>query len=170
MKKIKYIVLLVATLCAGIFAQAQTVYQWRGPNRNGIYNEPGLLSQWPEKGPQLLWHTDNLGPGYAAPVVTPNKLLVMGVENGNSMLFAFDLKGNLLWKAPNGKEFTGSGYAASFPGARSTPTVVGDLVYATSGLGRIGCFNINTGKEIWAVDMVKDLKGYQMSLVMLNRW
>jgi len=161
MKKIPFVVLLISTLCFTSSIWAQTVYQWRGPARNGIYNETGLLSQWPEKGPQLLWFTENLGPGYAALVVTPNKLLVMGVENGNSMLFAFDLKGNLLWKAPNGKEFTGSGYSASFPGARSTPTVVGDLVYATSGLGRIACFNLNNGKEIWAVDMVKDLNGYQ---------
>ncbi len=139
---------------------AQEVYQWRGPNRDGIYNEKGLLSQWPEDGPQLLRFTEDLGPGYAAPVVTPNKLLIMGVENGNSILFAFDLNGKMLWKVPNGKAYTGSGYASNFPGSRSTPTVVGDLVYATSGLGRIGCFNIDTGKEIWAVDMLKDLKGY----------
>ena len=161
MKKIKYFASLVMILCWVFSVEAQTVYQWRGPARDGIYNESGLLSQWPEEGPQLLWFSENLGPGYAAPVVTPDKLLVMGVENGNSLLFAFDLKGKLLWKAPNGKEFTGSGYAASFPGARSTPTVVGDLVYATSGLGRIACFNINTGREIWTVDMLKDLKGYQ---------
>ena len=161
MKKIKYFVLSAMMLCVVISAQTQTVYQWRGPARDGIYNESGLLSQWPEKGSQLLWFTENLGPGYAAPCVMPDKLLVMGVENNNSILFVFDLKGNLLWKAPNGKEFSGSGYAASFPGARSTPTVVGDLAYATSGLGRIACFNINTGKEIWAVDMVKDSKGYQ---------
>lgn len=161
MIKIPYFILLIFTFYSSGLLRAQTVYQWRGPARDGIYNETGLLSQWPEKGPQLLWFTENLGPGYAAPCVTPNKLLAMGVENGNSTLFAFDLKGKLLWKAPNGKEFTGSGYSASFPGARSTPTVVDSLVYATSGLGRMACFNLNTGKEIWAVDMVKDLKGYQ---------
>jgi outer membrane protein assembly factor BamB len=160
MKRKKHILWLVIMLSV-ISIQAQTVYQWRGPARDGFYNETGLLSQWPEKGLQLLWFTENLGPGYAAPVVTNDKLLIMGVENGNSVLFSFNLKGDLLWKAPNGKEFTGSGYASNFPGARSTPTVIGDLVYATSGLGRIACFNINTGKEIWAVDMVKDLKGYQ---------
>lgn len=141
-------------------AFTQEIYQWRGPNRDGIYNETGLLSQWPEDGPQLLWFTENLGPGYAAPVVTNNKLLIIGVENGNSVLFAFDLRGKLLWKTPNGKAYTGSGYASNFPGSRTTPTVVGDLVYATSGLGRIGCFNLNTGKEIWAIDMLMDLKGY----------
>ncbi len=160
MKQFKFFMLLVTAFGVTHLLQAQNVYQWSGPDRNGIYNETGLLSQWPENGPELLWFTENLGPGYAAPVVTTDKLLVMGVENGNSTLFAFDLNGKLLWKSPNGEEFTGSGYAASFPGSRSTPTVIGDLVYATSGMGRIACFNINTGKEIWAVDMLKDLKGY----------
>ena len=160
MKSFKLFTLLIIALGTTQIIQAQTIYQWRGPARDGIYNESGLLSQWPENGPQLLWFTENLGPGYAAPVVTKDKLLVLGVENGNSTLFAYDLNGKLLWKAYNGKEFTGSGYASGFPGSRSTPTVVGDLVYATSGLGRIACFNINTGKEIWAVDMQKDLKGY----------
>ncbi len=157
MKTISFLTIVLVLIQS---AFAQEIYQWRGPNRDGIYDEKGLLSQWPENGPQLLWFTENLGSGFAAPTVTNDKLLIMGVENGNSILFAFDLKGNLLWKAPNGKEFTGSGYASNFPGSRSTPTVVGELVYATSGLGRIGCFNINTGKEVWAVEMQKDFKGY----------
>lgn len=156
----KTITILILCLFYFQLTLAQEIYQWHGPNRDGIYQEKGLLSQWPDNGPHLLWSVENLGPGYAAPVVTSNKLLIMGVENGNSVLIAFDLNGKQLWKTPNGKEFTGSGYASNFPGSRSTPTVVGDLVYATSGLGRIGCFNINSGKEVWAVDMLKDLKGY----------
>ena len=160
MKQLRFFTLLITALVVTSLLQAQSVYQWRGTERNGIYYESGLLAQWPEDGPQLVWFTENLGPGYAAPVVTDDKVLVMGSENGNSTLFAFDLNGRLLWKSLNGKAFTGSGYASNFPGARSTPTVVGDLVYATSGLGRIGCFNLSTGKEIWAVDMQSDLKGY----------
>ena len=84
----------------------------------------------------------------------------MGVEDGVSTLFAFDLSGNLQWKTPNGKSFVGDGFSARFPGARSTPTVMGDLVYATSGTGRLACFNLNNGEEQWAVDMVSDLKGF----------
>jgi len=139
---------------------AQTVTQWRGPNRDGKYNETQLLKQWPEKGPQLLWVAETLGAGFAAPVVTADKLFVNGVVGADSYLFAFDLKGKLLWKSPNGKEFTGEGYSANFPGARPSPTVVGDMVYTSSGLGRIACFDVATGKEKWAVDMVKDMKGY----------
>ena len=158
MKKTNTLLILFLLLSELTFAQ--TIYQWRGSDRDGKYDESGLLSQWPENGPQLLWSTNILGAGFAAPVVTADKLLVMGTENGNSTLFAFDLNKNLLWKSPNGKSFKGSGYASNFPGSRSTPTVVGDLVYATSGTGRIACYNINTGQEIWAVDMITDLNGF----------
>lgn len=37
---------------------AQDVAQWRGPNRDGIYNETGLLKKWPDTGPKLLWNFD----------------------------------------------------------------------------------------------------------------
>jgi outer membrane protein assembly factor BamB len=160
MKKLLIINVIFIFVCLFFQSFSQNVSQWRGPDRDGKYPETGLLKQWPETGPQLLWSTETLGEGYAAPVVTPDKLFVNGVVNGESHLFAFDLKGKLLWKSPNGKEFTGEGYSSNFPGARPSPTVVGDLVYTSSGLGRIACFEAATGKEKWAVDMVKDLKGY----------
>jgi len=118
------------------------------------------MYRWPVNGPKLLWATEKIGDGYAAPVVTADKLFVNGVVGTNSYLFAFDLNGNLLWKSTNGKEFVGDGFSSNFPGARSTPTVVGELVYTSSGLGRIACFDAAFGKEKWAVDMVKDLNGY----------
>ncbi len=161
MKKLITITATILVLSQFSQAIAQQIYQWRGSNRDGKYNETGLLSQWPETGLQLLWSFSDLGAGFSAPVVTPDKIYVNGVSGGNSTLFCFDLKGKLLWKSPNGKEFTGEGYSANFPGARPSPTVVGNMVYTSSGLGRIGCFDATTGKEVWAVDMVKDLNGFQ---------
>jgi len=103
MKTLKTTLILAFFAVITLELSAQAVYQWRGPNRDGKYNETGLLKQWPATGLQLLWSTEILGDGYAAPVVTGDKLFVNGVENGNSILFAFDRKGKLLWKSPNGK-------------------------------------------------------------------
>lgn len=149
-------VLLVVSFNTGY---SQKIYQWRGTNRDGIYNETNLLKTWPQNGPGLLWFTEEIGNGFAAPVVTPEKILVNGEADGNSFLFAFDLKGKMLWKSPNGKEFMGNGFSASYPGARSTPTVVDDLVYTMSGKARLACFELATGKEKWAVDLLRDLGG-----------
>jgi len=163
-------ILLSAFFCAFLLiismpqGNAQKVYQWRGTNRDGVYNENKLMKTWPENGPALLWSYEELGAGFAAPVITADKVLINGESNNadsTSYLFAFDLKGKLLWKTPNGKEYYGKGFSANYPGSRSTPTVVGDLVYSISGNGRLACYELATGKEKWAANMVADLGGYE---------
>jgi outer membrane protein assembly factor BamB len=91
--------------------------------------------------------------------VTTDGLFVNGELEGNSYLFALDLKGNLLWKSPNGKEFLGDGFSSTYPGARSTPTVYGKLVYTSSGEGQIGCFEASSGEERWSVGISENLDG-----------
>lgn len=161
MKKLQSILAFVFLFLVAYQSIGQKIYQWRGDNRDGIYNENKLMKSWPEKGPELLWFNEEIGQGYAAPVVTNDQLLINGEADSTSYLFAFDLKGNLLWKAANGKEYYGKGFSASFPGSRSTPTVVGDLVYASSGKGRLAGYELATGKEKWAVDMVPELGGIE---------
>jgi outer membrane protein assembly factor BamB len=133
--------------------------QFRGANRDGIFHETGLLDQWPDEGPELLWVFEGLGRGFASPAVSSDKLFINGESEGDSYLFALDLEGKLLWKSPSGKEFLGEGFSSTYPGARSTPTVYGKLVYTTSGEGQIGCFDARTGKEKWAVSIVENLGG-----------
>jgi len=139
--------------------QSQKIAQWRGPNRDGIYPENNLLKIWPEAGPKLLWLTEEIGNGFGSPAITDDELFINGEIDSISHLFAFSLDGKLIWKTPNGPEFTGAGYSAGFPGARSTPTVYDNLIYVCSGMGRIACFEAATGKKKWVVDMVSDLGG-----------
>jgi len=47
----------------------------------------------------------------------------------------------------------------NFPGSRSTPTVVGDLVYVCSGKGDIACFDKRSGTRKWMLNMITDLQG-----------
>jgi outer membrane protein assembly factor BamB len=153
---------LLTFLLLFVFAfsgKSQNISQWRGTNRDGIYPDQNLLKTWPEAGPKLLWLTEEIGNGYSSPVIADGKLYINGEIDSISHVFAFDLNGKLLWKTPNDREFFGEGYSASFPGARSAPTVYNDLIYVTSGLGRIACLEAASGKEKWAVDMVKDLGG-----------
>jgi outer membrane protein assembly factor BamB len=159
MKSVAKLILSFSIIIFSNQSFCQKVNQWRGDNRDGIYNESNLLKEWPENGPKLLWANETIGAGFAAPVVTNDKVLVNGEINGTEYLFAFDLKGKLLWKSPNGTTYNSTGYGSNFPGARSTPTVVGDLVYAMSGKGRLTCFEVNSGKEKWAVEMIANLGG-----------
>ncbi len=148
-------------LLAGALLQGckQEVYQWRGTHRDGIFQESGLLDHWSEEGPELLWKFEGLGRGYAAPSISKDKVFINGESEGNTYLFALDLEGKLLWKSANGFEFLGEGFSSTYPGARSTPTVMGKLVYASSGMGQIACFNAKNGKEQWSVNIVDYLDG-----------
>lgn len=159
MRSFKTLLILFYLLTVACISQSQNIAQWRGDNRDGVYQEKNLLKTWPEAGPDLLWQTEEIGNGYGSPAVTANHLFINGEIDSVSHVFAYDLKGKLLWKSPNGKEFMGTDYSANFPGARSTPTVYNDLVFVCSGMGRIGCFEAATGKEKWTVDMISDLGG-----------
>lgn len=148
--------LLAIFFCISLntFAQNPKVYEWRGPNRSGNYNETGLLKSWPEAGPQLVWEYEGIGNGYGSPVFTPENMYILGELDSLAYLFKFDLEGNLLWKKDFGKE-----WVVNYNGSRSAPTIVDDLIYVTSGLGNITCFNRTSGEKIWTVEMIQDLHG-----------
>ena len=126
------------------------ISQWRGPNRDGKYPEKDLLRQWPETGPDLLWSFEGLGEGHGNVGIGKNKLFVCGMPDTIGVLYSFNLNGDLLWKKEYGLE-----WYKNYTGSRSTPTVVGDLVYFESGQGVVFCYDGNSGDLIWSVDLLR---------------
>ncbi len=58
--------------------------QWRGPQRNGISAETGLLAEWPKEGPRLVWQVKDIGSGYSTPAVVGDRLYLLsnqGMDN-----------------------------------------------------------------------------------------
>src|SRR6476620_9175174 len=51
--------------------------QWRGPNRDGISKESGLLHQWPEGGPKLIWQRTDMGDGFSTPSVVGDRMYLL---------------------------------------------------------------------------------------------
>ena len=136
--------------------------QWRGPNRDGVSTETGLLKVWPADGPKLLWTFDTAGLGYSSYAVVGDTLYTMGGEdeaNGNKeFVLAIDVNtGKEKWRTPIGGYYKQSGNWGGGP--RGTPTVDGDVVYALSGAGDLACLNRSTGKVVWAKNFAKDFKG-----------
>jgi len=147
--------LALVTLVSGSFmALAQT--QWRGPNRDGIYPETNLLKSWPADGPKMLWSYVGLGTGQGSVAVANEMVYVTGIPDtltSEGYLFAFDTAGKLLWKKSYGKD-----WVAVFPGARSTPTVVDDLLYLENGNGAVHCLRAKDGEKVWSVDFFTDFQ------------
>src|SRR5690349_16286190 len=104
--------------------------QWRGPNRDGISAEKGLLKKWPEGGPKLVWQQKEIGEGYSTPAVVGDRLYVLsnkGMED--EFVQALSVKdGKQVWSTKLGK--VGPNQGPQYPGARSTPTVDGKFLYA----------------------------------------
>jgi outer membrane protein assembly factor BamB len=145
---------LVAIISGITTVTAQS--QWRGPNRDGIYPETHLLKEWPAEGPKMRWSFEGLGTGQGSVAIANDQVFVTGIPDtltSEGFLFSFDLKGKLLWKKAYGKDWTGI-----FPGARSTPTVVDDLVYVESGNGSVYCMKTQNGETVWSIDFFKDLQ------------
>jgi outer membrane protein assembly factor BamB len=151
----QFIVVLVCIFMNTGFSQIAS--QWRGPDREGIYPQENLLKSWPAEGPTLLWSTKDLGEGYSSAAVTFDRVYITGLQNGTGYLFAFDHQGKQIWKASYGPEWD-----KGHPGARTTPTVVEDLLYLVSGTGQVACFNTQ-GKRVWTVDMMQEFGAHQLS-------
>ena len=124
---------------------------WRGSERTGFYSETGLLTEWPENGPELLWKYEDLGIGYTSAAVTDKKIYITGTKDSTSFITALDHSGNLLWK----KDF-GLTWKNNYPGVRSTPVILNGLGYVLTGRGVMVCFDIETGDKVWETDWVKD--------------
>ena len=121
--------------------------QFRGPNRDGICTETGLLTEWPSGGPKMMWSYDKLGHGFASVSVLNGVIYTTGLEGEDGVLYALDTSGNLKWKKTYGKGWTGSN-----PGTRTTPTIEKDRIYIMSGHGVISCFNTEDGEQKWSID------------------
>ena len=130
--------------------------QWRGPNRDGISPETGLLKQWPAAGPPRVWQTAGAGIGYSSFSSSHGRLYTIGAREDVEYVIAFDRStGRKLWETPNGRRFRNE----QGDGPRSTPTTEGDVLYAFGGSGELSCLEAATGRKVWSVNVVQQFGG-----------
>jgi outer membrane protein assembly factor BamB len=152
---------------------------WRGPNRDAISTETGLLDHWTGEGPPLKWKATGLGSGFASVAVVDGRIYTMGTEGKGSGKYAppsaaAPKKGRnvkkranrgsptgeckvIVLNAADGKEFWSTIIGSGEPNC--TPTVDGDRVYALTCNGQLACLDAAEGKIVWSKDFVKDFGG-----------
>ena len=134
--------------------------QWRGPARDGLSKESGLLKQWPAGGPRLLWQVNDLGDGYSTPAIVGNRIYLMsnqGMEN--EFVQARSTKdGKVIWTTRVGN-VGNPNQNPPYPKARSTPTVDGNFIYALGSDGDLVCLETKSGKIRWQKNIRKELNG-----------
>jgi outer membrane protein assembly factor BamB len=149
MRRTKTKTLFIVLLCLTSIAQARVISQWRGPQRDGLYRAKGLLKQWPDSGPRMLWSFEGLGKGHGSVALAHDKVYVTGMHEGAGFLYAFSDSGDLVWKRPYGPEWT-----KNYPGTRTTVTVVDNLLYLESGMGAVHCLYADSGDPLWSVNLL----------------
>jgi len=148
------LVLLLTMTSISMMMFAQENSQWRGKSRDGVYNETGLLKQWPDGGPELLWHNEELGEGYSSAAIANDKIYITGMIDSTGYLFVFDLKGNLLSKKDYGLEWN-----ENYNGSRSAVNVNDGRLYIFSGRGVLLCYDEKTLDVLWSKDFMTDFDG-----------
>jgi outer membrane protein assembly factor BamB len=124
--------------------------QWRGPRRDGISVETGLLQSWPEGGPSLLWEVSGIGRGYSSPIVVGDRVYITGDQGKDLAISVFTLAGQPQWKTTNG-----ACWENPYPGARSSCTYDDGKLYHLNAHGRLVCLDAATGGEVWAVNVLE---------------
>ena len=133
--------LLVATICGALLipiASAQQNapadwYQWRGPNRDGISAESGLLQEWPKSGPPQAWRAAGLGNGYSSFSASGGRLYTLGARAGIEYVIALDrATGKKVWETQNGRRFQNGSTATMVYGvAHLIPYISNFMALAT---------------------------------------
>ena len=134
--------------------------QWRGPDRDGISRDNGLLKQWPAGGPKLLWQVNDIGDGYSTPAVVGTRIYLMsnrGMENEFVQALSTQ-DGKPIWTTRVGN-VGNPNQNPPYAKARSTPTVDGDFVYVLGSDGDLACLEARNGKIRWQKSIRKEFGG-----------
>ncbi len=148
-----FFLMLLGSLCI-LSAAGGDWYQYRGPNRDGISRETGLVRGWGEAGPKEVWRVP-VGPAFSGISVVGNRVYNMGSDDTSEYAFALDAQtGKEVWRVPVGDLFKDN----FGDGPRSTPAIHGDLVYVLGSMGRLMALQTAAGDKIWEVDFRKELE------------
>jgi outer membrane protein assembly factor BamB len=167
MSKIR--ITLLAIIASSGSARADDWPQWMGPNRDGRWNEAGVVRTLPTGGPKVLWRTP-IRNGFSGPAVVGDRVCVTDYEtsgvttgdpgarsslNGRERVLCLDAKtGRELWKHDYDCP-----YKISYPaGPRCTPTVSGGKVYTLGAEGHLYCFDAANGSVHWSKSLKDEYK------------
>ena len=151
MKRFTVFLVMSALLCGDILTARATEWpQWRGPNRDGISDEVGILKEWSPNGPKVLWKIP-LGEGFSGISVSQGRVYTMFSEGNDEFVVCLDATdGGEIWRFRSDKNYH-EGQGGNGP--RATPTIDGDLLFTISAYGKLYALNAANGQEVWSHDL-----------------
>jgi outer membrane protein assembly factor BamB len=146
------LITLLLLLVTSSSASAADWPQFRGPDRNGISGETGLVSEWGEGGPKELWRVP-IGAGFSAIAAVGDRVFTLGSDESSEFAVAFNTaSGERLWRTEIGGLFEND----FGNGPRSTPTYDGGVLFLVASLGHLTALDAETGALLWKRDLRQD--------------
>lgn len=146
---------LALVLVTPLSAAAEDWPQFRGPRRDGISLETGILRSWAAGGPRPVWRR-SIGEGFSGIAVRGDRVYTMALDGENEVALCLRAAdGERVWATPVGPKFL----EEFGNGPRSTPAVDGERVYALSSTGKFVALAAADGKPLWEHDLVAEYKG-----------
>jgi outer membrane protein assembly factor BamB len=149
------LLIAAAAIGAGATALAEDWPRWRGPRGDGTWQAPAVPAAFPGGGPPVVWRQP-IGPGYSGISVARGRVYTMDrpKDSDDERIVCLDEStGRLLWehryRATYGKLDYGKG-------PRCTPTLHEGRVYTLGAVGHFICLDADSGRVLWAKDLVKD--------------
>jgi outer membrane protein assembly factor BamB len=148
---------LALALLIPVAARAEDWPQWRGPNRDGVWHEVGIMESFPPGGLKVSWRAA-VGPGFSSPVVAEGRVYVTDSHikrpKARERVLCFDAKsGQTLWTHSYEVDYAEWAFDPKNPfGPRPTPIVNTGKVFTLGAQGRLICFETR-GKVLWERDL-----------------
>lgn len=154
---IRYVVFMAVTVLTCCAAAEDGWPFVRGAGFDGHSSETGLVNDWPDDGPPVLW-VRRLGQGYSAFVATGDRVFTQSQNMTGQYLYCLEADtGMTIWEYRYDWPYESAGV---YPGPRSTPTLSGDKVFFTSPDGLLACLKQDDGSLVWSVDL-QDVYGIE---------
>jgi outer membrane protein assembly factor BamB len=130
--------------------------QFRGPNRDNLSPETGLLASWPDQGPPEAWTAQGIGDGYSAISISNDRVYTMGNDGRDEKVICLNLEtGREIWSTSNGRAFQQN----QGDGPRGTPAIVDGSVYSLGANGDLSCLDAQSGQQKWRKNILQEFGG-----------